>query len=187
MLNITHTTGGVTQSEREKITGQRGKVLWFTGLSGSGKSTVAIALEQVLTNQNKLTVLLDGDDLRFGICAGLNFSEEDRFENIRRIAHTARLIKQTSAIVLVSAITPLEKMRNLAREIVGEDFYEIFVDTPLEKCIERDPKGLYKKALNGEISDFTGISAKYEPPKHPDLTIRDLSVSEAVSKVSELL
>lgn len=151
---------------------QHGVVLWFTGLSAAGKSTLAIELEKKLHKEGKKVCQLDADRIRCGLNADLGFSEADRKENIRRIAEVAAIVKDTGMIVLVTAITPLSDMRQLAREIIGEeDYWEIYVKADLQTCIQRDPKGLYEKAVAGEIRDFTGISASYEEPQQPDLQI----------------
>ncbi len=165
----------VKKEDRERIKNQKGCVLWFTGLSGSGKSTIANEVEYSLNKQGYHTYLLDGDNLRHGLNKDLGFSYEDRVENIRRVAEVAKLFVDAGIIVLVAFISPFLKEREKAKEIIGkENFIEIFVDTPLEECIKRDPKGLYKKALNGEISEFTGIDSPYEPPENPDVHIKTL-------------
>ena len=174
----------------ENLLGQKGKLLWFTGLSGSGKSTVAMALEHELHRQGKLTRLLDGDNVRTGINKGLTFSEEDRRENIRRIAEVGKLFVDTGVITLCCFVSPTKELREMAREIVGaEDFEEIFISTPLEVCEERDVKGLYAKARRGEVANFTGISAPFEAPENPRLTI-DTSkeaLEESVKKILAIL
>ncbi len=163
--------------EREKSMGQRGQVFWFTGLSGSGKSTLANDLESQLHSQGRHTFLLDGDNLRHGLNGDLGFSESDRTENIRRVAEVARLMADAGLIVLTAFVSPFAADRAKARHIVGsERFVEIFVDCPLEVCESRDVKGLYAKARQGLIPDFTGISSPFEAPRHPDLHVRtDLS------------
>jgi adenylylsulfate kinase len=163
----------ISRSERENRLGQHGKVLWFTGLSGSGKSTLAIALERVLFDKGYSVVVLDGDNVRTGVNNNLSFSPEDREENIRRIAEVAKLFLSNGMICIVSFISPTRTMRANARQIIGpDDFVEVFIDTPIEICEQRDVKGLYKKARAGEITDFTGIHAPYEAPLHPDIHIR---------------
>lgn len=148
-------------------------VLWFTGLSGSGKSTIANAVEEQLFALGMHTYTLDGDNIRSGINKGLGFSAEDRNENLRRIAEVAKLFVDAGFITLASFISPTRKDRAMVKEIIGEShFFEIFIDTPLEVCEQRDPKGLYKKARAGEIKNFTGIDAPYEPPQQPDVHIR---------------
>lgn len=161
-----------TRADKERLLGQRGCVIWFTGLSGSGKSTLAIALERELAARGILCRILDGDNVRCGINAGLGFSEEDRRENIRRVAEVCRLFVDTGVVVLASFVSPSRGDRSRAARIVGaEDFCEIYVATPLEECERRDVKGLYAKARRGEIRDFTGISAPFEEPENPDLKI----------------
>ena len=156
------------REDREKLLKQRGVVLWFTGLSGSGKSTLAIALERELHNQGFVCRLLDGDNIRTGINNNLGFSEEDRKENIRRIAEVAKLFADSGIITIASFISPTNEVRKMAGEIIGkEDFLEVFISTPLEVCEQRDVKGLYKKARAGVIKDFTGISAPFEAPENP--------------------
>lgn len=160
------------RADKERLLRQQGRVLWFTGLSGSGKSTVARVVEEKLHRQGRHTVLLDGDNVRTGINRNLGFSEADRTENIRRIAEVAKLFVQNGSIVLCSFVSPTEDLRVLARDIIGkEDFIEVFVHCPLEVCEARDVKGLYAKARRGEIPDFTGISAPFEAPKQPELVI----------------
>lgn len=173
--NITWHTGKVTKPDRCRITGQCPVVIWFTGLSGSGKSTVAAELEARLISNGYAAYLLDGDNLRCGLNAGLGFSENDRNENVRRIAEAARLLADSGQIAIVSAISPLHTMREAARARICEqcDFVEVYVDTPLEVCIQRDVKGLYRRAIAGEITEFTGISSPYEPPLKPEITISD--------------
>lgn len=158
---------------REAHLKQRSKALWFTGLSGSGKSTLAIALEWKLFQEGFFAQVIDGDNVRTGLNAGLGFSEEDRIENIRRIAELTKLYVQSGVIVLNCFISPTIAIREMAREIIGkEDFIEVYVNAPLEICEQRDVKGLYAKARKGEIENFTGINAPYEPPVHPDIEIR---------------
>jgi bifunctional enzyme CysN/CysC len=162
----------VNRESRARITAQKGAVLWFTGLSGSGKSTIATALERKLNEAGVLTYLLDGDNIRTGLCSDLGFSQADRNENIRRISHVSKLFWDANVMTLVSFISPFRTDREHARELIGKDFIEVFIDTPLEVCEVRDPKGLYVKARKGEISEFTGISSPYEPPVNPDVHIR---------------
>jgi len=171
-MNNLHPTNLLSRTDREIRLGQRAKVFWFTGLSGSGKSTLAIALERKLFEQGYHVVVLDGDNIRTGINNNLGFSEEDRKENIRRIAEIAKLFVQNGQICIVSFISPMIEMREQAKTIIGaSDFVEIYIDTPLEECEARDVKGLYKKARAGEITDFTGINAPYEVPLNPDIHI----------------
>lgn len=182
--NLVWQKGKVEYKDRCKVINQKGLVIWFTGLSGSGKSTIAVELEKELTKAGKLVYRLDGDNIRHGLCSDLGFSEEDRNENIRRITEVAKLFKDTGIITLVSFISPLKSMRKLAKGKIGEDaFIEVYVKASVETCIERDPKGMYKKAIAGEIRDFTGISAKYEIPDNADIVIdtEHLTVEEGVS------
>ena len=160
------------REDKEKLLGQRGVMLWFTGLSGSGKSTVAIALERALQDRGLLCRILDGDNIRSGINANLGFSAEDRRENIRRIAEVGKLFVDTGIITIAAFISPTEEIRQMAEHIIGQDdFKEIFVSTPLEVCEQRDVKGLYARARRGEIQNFTGISAPFEAPE-PGLVAR---------------
>lgn len=169
--NIVFHEGKVTREERYKVLGQKGLVVWLTGLSGAGKSTIAVEAEKVLNSMGKAVYRLDGDNIRFGLNSDLGFSERDRFENIRRISEVCALFQDAGLIVIASFISPLAGMRRLAREKGGENFIEVYVKADLETCIKRDPKGLYRKALKGEIQEFTGISAPYEEPDNPDLVL----------------
>lgn len=170
--NIKWHEGMVARSDKEKILGQRGAVLWFTGLSGSGKSTVACTLEHALAELGHATVLLDGDNVRHGLNANLGFSPEDREENIRRIGEVSKLFCDAGMLTLVSFISPYKADRNRVRERCGDgDFVEVFMKIPIEVCEERDPKGLYKAARAGKIKGFTGIDDPYEEPESPELTI----------------
>ena len=178
------------REDKEKLLGQRGVMLWFTGLSGSGKSTVAIALERALQERGLLCLILDGDKIRSGINANLGFSVEDRRENIRRIAEVGKLFVDTGIITIAAFISPTEEIRQMAEHIIGkDDFKEIFVSTPLEVCEQRDVKGLYARARRGEIQNFTGISAPFEAPEHPALSLdtSKLSIEESVKKLLTLL
>ncbi|MCR8722327.1 adenylyl-sulfate kinase [Pseudomonas syringae] len=180
----------VSSKEREQHLRQTPKTVWLTGLSGSGKSTLAFALERALMDLGKLAYTLDGDNIRQGLCRDLGFSAEDRSENIRRIAEVARLINDAGLIVISSFISPYEADREAARSIIGhERFMEVFISTPLETCIQRDPKGLYRRAMAGELKDFTGISAPYEPPTGAVLCLdtRQLSVGDCVERILGLL
>ena len=162
----------LSRTDKEKLLGQHGVMLWFTGLSGSGKSTVAIALERELHRRGLLCRILDGDNIRSGINSNLGFTAEDRRENIRRIAEVAKLFVDTGIITIAAFISPTEELRNMAREIIGpSDFKEIFICTPLEECERRDVKGLYAKARRGEVKNFTGISAPFEVPENPAVRI----------------
>ena len=180
----------LSRTDKEQLLGQRGVMLWFTGLSGSGKSTVALALERELHRRGRLCRLLDGDNIRAGINANLGFSAEDRRENIRRIAEVAKLFVDTGIITIAAFISPTEEMRSMAAEIIGpEDFKEVYISTPIEECERRDVKGLYAKARRGEIPNFTGISAPFEAPKHPALSLDTsrLSLEESVAQLLRLL
>ncbi|MDO4211105.1 MAG: adenylyl-sulfate kinase [Bacteroidales bacterium] len=175
---------------KETLLGQRGVLLWMTGLSGSGKSTVAIALERELHSRGRLVRLLDGDNVRTGINRGLGFSEEDRRENIRRIAEVSKLFVETGVITIACFVSPTRDLREMARDIVGaDDFREIYISTPLEECERRDVKGLYARARRGEVKNFTGISAPFEAPEHPALSLDTsvLAVEESVKRIVELL
>ena len=180
----------LARADKERLLGQRGVMLWFTGLSGSGKSTVAVALERELHRRGRLCRLLAGDNIRTGINAGLGFSADDRRENIRRIAEVGKLFVDTGIITLAAFVSPTEELRTLARDIIGAaDFKEIFVATPLEECERRDVKGLYARARRGEVKNFTGISAPFEAPQSPALVLdtTDTPVEESVGKVLALL
>lgn len=180
----------LTRADKEALLGQRGLMIWFTGLSGSGKSTIAIALERELQKRGLLCRILDGDNIRSGINNNLGFSPEDRVENIRRIAEVGRLFVDTGVITLAAFISPNNDIREMAADIIGkEDFMEVYVCTPIEECERRDVKGLYAKARRGEIKNFTGISAPFEAPEHPALSLDTsvLSVEECVVRLLELV
>ncbi len=180
----------LTRRDKEALLGQRGVMVWFTGLSGSGKSTVAIAVERELQRRGLLCRILDGDNIRSGINNNLGFSETDRVENIRRIAEVGKLFVDTGIITLAAFISPNNALRRMAAGIIGaEDFLEVYVSTPLEVCEQRDVKGLYAKARRGEIKEFTGVSAPFEVPEHPALSLDTsvLTVEESVEKVLELI
>ncbi len=180
----------VNKQAHSELKAQKPAVLWFTGLSGSGKSTVANALEKILHAKGKHTYMLDGDNIRHGLNRDLGFTAEDRVENIRRVAEVARLMADAGLIVLVSFISPFRSERRLARELMDEgEFVEIFVDTPLEVCAERDPKGLYKKAQAGEIDNFTGISSPYETPENPEVHLHTVGHDpfELASRIEDFL
>ena len=180
----------LTRRDKETLLGQRGVMVWFTGLSGSGKSTVAIAVERELHRRGLLCRILDGDNIRSGINNNLGFSEADRVENIRRIAEVGKLFVDTGIITLAAFISPTNSLREMAERIIGEaDFKEVYVSTPLAVCEQRDVKGLYAKARRGEIKDFTGVSAPFEVPVRPALAIDTsvLSLEESVEKVLELI
>src|SRR5712692_5810561 len=172
--NITWHEGHVTREEREKILGQKGATLWFTGLSGSGKSTMAFTLEHALVQRGRLAYVLDGDNIRHGLNKNLGFSAADREENIRRIGEVARLFADAGAITMTSFISPYRKDRDNVRALhaAGQlPFVEIFVNTPIAVCEQRDPKGLYKKARAGELKNFTGIDDPYEEPARPEVVL----------------
>lgn len=180
----------LSREDKETLLGQRGMMLWLTGLSGSGKSTVAIALERELHKRGLLCRILDGDNIRSGINNNLGFSEEDRIENIRRIAEIGKLFVDTGIITIAAFISPNNDLRQMAARIIGsEDFLEIFISTPLEECEKRDVKGLYAKARQGEIKNFTGISAPFEAPEHPALSLdtSKMSLEESVRSLLELI
>ena len=180
----------MTRKEKEEMLGQRGLMVWFTGLSGSGKSTLALALERELSARGILCKVLDGDNIRSGINSNLGFSAEDRRENIRRIAEVARLFVDLGVVTIASFISPERSMREMAAEIIGrEDFKEIYVSTSIAECERRDVKGLYARARRGEIKDFTGVSAPFEAPEHPALSLdtSKLTLEEAVNQVLQLI
>ncbi len=173
----------VSRVDREQRQGHRGAVVWFTGLSGSGKSTLADAVEQQLFRSGVNTFLLDGDNVRHGLCRDLGFSDADRKENIRRVGEVARLMADAGLLVLTAFISPHRSERQMVRELLEpQPFVEIFVDTPLHICEARDPKGLYSKARAGELTNFTGIDAVYEVPEQPEL---HLNGEQLVTKLSE--
>lgn len=179
-----------TRADKEQLLGQRGIMIWFTGLSGSGKSTVAIALERELSSRGLLCRILDGDNIRSGINNNLGFTADDRRENIRRIAEVGKLFVDTGIITLAAFISPDNEMRRMASDIIGADsFLEVYVSTPLEECERRDVKGLYAKARRGEIKNFTGISAPFEAPTSPalDLDTSQLSLQESVERLLEMI
>ena len=178
------------RSAKERLLSQRGVTLWFTGLSGSGKSTIAIALERYLSSRGHLCRILDGDNIRCGINSDLGFSESDRRENIRRIAEVCKLFTSTGVITLAAFVSPTRDLRRMAAEIIGrDDFVEIYVSTPIEECERRDVKGLYAKARRGEIADFTGVSAPFEAPDAADIVIdtSNIGIEECVRQIMERL
>lgn len=186
MSNIFEEHFSITRSMRNKRNNHSSFVIWFTGLSGSGKSTIANKLEEALHEKNFQTYTLDGDNIRRGINKGLSFTAEDRQENLRRIAEIAKIFVDSGIVTIASFVSPLEVDRQLVRDIVGSaDFIEIFVDTSLEECERRDVKGLYKKARSGEIKNFTGIDSPYEKPLNPDMIIKTEfeMEEEAVQKI----
>ena len=161
----------LSRSDKEKMLKQKAMVIWMVGLSGSGKSTLARALENSLHEEGYLTQLLDGDNMRTGINNNLGFSPQDRTENIRRAAETAKLFMNSGLVTICSFISPTEAIRKLAKEIIGDGYIEVYVDCPVEVCEQRDVKGLYAKARKGEIPDFTGISAPFDRPRSPDVAV----------------
>ncbi len=180
----------VSKSDRASLKSQKPCILWFTGLSGSGKSTIANAVESKLLEFQRHTYLLDGDNIRIGLNRGLSFSDEDRVENIRRIGEVAKLFVDSGTIVLSAFISPFIADREQVKKLVEKnEFIEIFIDSPLDICERRDPKGLYKKARKGEIPNFTGISSPYEAPKNPEIHIENnnISIEEAAEKVINYL
>lgn len=180
----------MTRADKEQLLGQRGVMIWFTGLSGSGKSTVAMGVERELHKRGILCRILDGDNIRSGINRNLGFSAEDREENIRRIAEVGKLFVETGIVTLAAFISPTNAYRTMAANIIGaDDFREVYISTPIEVCEQRDVKGLYARARRGEIKDFTGVSAPFEIPAHPALTLdtSTLSLEESVNKVLELI
>jgi adenylylsulfate kinase len=186
--NITWHEGDVTREERQARLGQKGLTVWMTGLSASGKSTIAVALEKVLLASGKHAYRLDGDNIRFGLNRNLGFSAEDRAENIRRIGEVAKLFSDAGIITVTSFISPYRRDREVVRKLHEEaklPFLEVFVDCPLEEAERRDPKGLYKKARAGEMKGFTGIDDPYEPPERPELVLRTdrLSVADSVTEL----
>lgn len=179
------------RSNKEKALNQFSKVIWMTGLSGSGKTSIALGLERKLHTNGYLTQILDGDNIRTGINKNLGFSDEDRTENIRRIAEVSKLFLNCGVITINCFVSPTIEIRKQAQQIIGEnDFIEVFINTPLEVCEQRDPKGLYKKARNGEIKDFTGVSAPFEVPTSPSIEIKTegKSIEDCVNALySEIL
>lgn len=188
--NIVFHPHHVSKEERIERNGQKPCILWFTGLSGSGKSTIANAVESRLFEMGRLTYLLDGDNIRHGLNRDLSFSDEDRIENIRRIGEVSKLFVDAGMIVLTAFISPFKKDRELVRTLVGDgEFVEVFIDTPIDVCESRDPKGLYAKARAGDIKDFTGISSPYEAPESPELRIKtsESSIEASVETIVDYL
>lgn len=187
--NLFWQESNVKRENREGLIGQKAKVLWFTGLSGAGKSTIANLVEKNLNEAGKLTYLLDGDNIRQGLNSDLGFSINDRKENIRRITEVSKLFLDAGIITITCFITPFNEEREKLRRIFGEDFVEIFVDCPLEVCESRDVKGLYKKARLGEIKDFTGISSPYEKPEKPEISVNtcDFTAEQCAEIIMEYL
>lgn len=184
-----HPHATLPRHAKEVLLGQKGCVLWFCGLSGSGKSTIAGALEQVLHDKGRFCLRLDGDNLRTGLNSNLGFSDDDRLENIRRTAELAKILASNGIIVLCSLITPRGELRDMARGILGKDFAEIYVKADFETCEARDPKGLYAKANAGNVKHFTGRDSSFEEPQEPDLVLDTevLSVEDAAFEVLEYL
>ncbi len=187
--NLVQNEGTISKEDRSRLLGYQNKVLWFTGIPGSGKSTLARAVEKKLHEKEILCYTLDGDNVRLGLNNDLGFSEDDRRENLRRIKEVAKLFHDAGIFVMVSFISPLKESRNEARKIIGNDFVEIFVNCPVEECEKRDVKGHYKKARAGLIRDFTGVSAPYEVPENPEITVHthQESVEDSVKKIMEYL
>jgi len=188
--HVTWFDGDVNHSKRAVLNRHKGGVIWFTGLSASGKSTIAHKVEHTLHDMKCVTYVLDGDNVRHGLCGDLGFDESDRKENIRRIGEVVKLFVDAGLIVITAFISPYRKDRQWVKEMVGSDhFMEIFVDCPVSLCAERDWKGIYDKAMKGQIKNFTGISAPYEPPECPDLTIRSekVDVETAADQVIQLV
>jgi bifunctional enzyme CysN/CysC len=179
----------VTRELREKRSGYKGRVVWLTGYSGSGKTTIGKMLEKKLFSTNHHVIVLDGDNIRRGLCGDLGFSPEDRDENLRRVGEVARLLVENGVIVICTFVSPMKKQRDFVRELVGEDFIEVYVKCPIEVCIQRDVKGLYEKFKHGELKDLTGLDAPYEEPDSPDLVLETdkMSVKECVDKVISFL
>lgn len=190
MSNIYWESGYVSRKEREELLGQKGFVLWFTGLSGSGKTTVAKAVERRLYELGHIAYVLDGDNIRHGLNSNLTFSDEDRKENIRRISETAKLFADAGVITLTAFISPFREDRKRARKIIeNENFGEIYISTSIEECEKRDVKGLYKKARDGEIKNFTGIDSPYEPPENAEVTVDTTgkSIEESAEEIINYL
>lgn len=186
-INVVWHHGKVESGDRSRLLGHHPLTVWFTGLSASGKSTLAFALERDLIDLGCASFVLDGDNIRHGLNKDLGFSHQDRTENIRRIAEVARLMNDAGLVVITAFISPYREDRKLAQQIVGSDrFIEIYVSTPIEVCEARDPKNMYKRARAGEIPEFTGVNASYEPPDSPYMTI-DTSVEELVESTRKVL
>jgi adenylylsulfate kinase len=179
----------ISPAEKEALLGQKGIVLWMYGLSGSGKSTIAAAVERELHESGRFVVILDGDNFRHGLNSDLGFSDDDRRENVRRVAEVAKMFASQGVIVIVSVITPKQSLRDQAREIIGDVFREIFIKASYETCARRDPKGLYAKVANGEIKQFTGKDSGFEEPDAPELLVdtETTDVSDAAASVIGLL
>jgi adenylylsulfate kinase len=190
--NITKHDGHVSRAQRERLLNQRGATIWFTGLSASGKSTIAFTVEHALVQRGFLSYCLDGDNIRFGLNKNLGFSAEDREENIRRIGEVAKLFADTGVLTCTSFISPYRKDRDRVRKLHDDaelPFVEVFVDVPIDVCEQRDPKGMYKKARAGQIKGFTGIDDPYEPPNSPELVLRNVKITpqQAAAQVIEYI
>ncbi len=188
--NIVWHHATVTRERRQQQNGHKSVILWFTGLSGAGKSTLAHAVEEELHQSGAKTMVLDGDNVRHGLCSDLSFNDEDRKENIRRISETAKLMLESGVIVLTAFISPFQADRRVARKLFPHgEFIEVYCDCSLEVCESRDPKGIYKKARKGEIENFTGISSPYEVPEKPEITIKtdEQSLNDSVQIIVEYL
>lgn len=187
--NVVWHSSSIVREDRERLLNQRGVLIWFTGLSGSGKSTIANALEEKLYERFKLTYLLDGDNIRHGLCNDLGFELKDRTENIRRIGEISKLFVDSGIITLGTFVSPLASDRKEVRNLLGEDFLEVYVKCSLETCQARDPKDLYKRARAGEIVNFTGIDSPYEEPKGAEIVIDtdQLSIDECVREIINYL
>ncbi|AND84546.1 adenylyl-sulfate kinase [Clostridium tyrobutyricum] len=187
--NIVWHKMNIDRNRREKLLNQKGALIWFTGLSGSGKSTVASCLESKLYEIGKLTYLLDGDNVRYGLNSNLGFTKEDRSENIRRIGEVCKLFVDAGLITIASFVSPFKEDRNRIRDLMGKDFIEVYVDCPIEVCEKRDPKGIYKKARKGEIKNFTGIDSPYEKPDKPEIIVSTHlnSVEECADEIIKYL
>lgn len=188
MRNLFFQNYTISKKDRSKQLSQKPFIIWFTGLSRSGKSTLANEIEKTLFARNYKTYLLDGDNLRYGLNADLGFSKEDREENIRRVAYLSKIFLDAGLITISAFISPYKKDRDYARSLVKNDeFIEIYLDTSIDICEQRDKKGLYKKAKKGELLDFTGINSPYEKPESPDLIINNLKIEDSVKKIIEYL
>lgn len=186
MKNLHPQIFSLNKTQRAMIKHQKPLIIWFTGLSGVGKSTIANLLEVKLHSRGAHTIILDGDNIRYGLNKNLSFTETDRIENIRRVGEVAKLMTEAGLIVICSFISPYAADRELVRSLVAVDeFIEIFLDAPIEVCVSRDPKGLYRRALNGEISNFTGLDQRYERPKSPDLSFSTVELS--ADKISDII
>ena len=185
--NLTKHNFLVSREQRERNNGHPGIVIWFTGLSGSGKSTIANELDVKLNKRGLKTYILDGDNVRVGLNKDLGFSPESRKENIRRISEVGKLFADSGTIVMTAFISPYKEDRKSARDLIGSDYVEVYVNTPIEECVKRDPKGLYKKAIAGEIKGFTGIDAPYEEPLNSEIILDNLSIEDSVAVLMDCL